>query len=396
MMEPVEDPPQEQVDSTLQTSTPPPPPPPPFLSSVNLFFSEKLLILSNSLQYYSLLHYMMHSHWPTSLLHTTFPITIFTLDIVTLANQSSVSSRVISPQFSGYIFYAIFLSIIPYIFLFFHKQHQAPSSSPIHTLSNSLRSTSFETSMIKVLEFLYLPILLNISKFFNCHTTNRIDKVTHTIKYTVLSTLVVDENTHCDSNEYYIVSGIVLFLTVPFALYFPLWLKRKVANNLSYTSQIDHEKSLQILELEAHLNLSDAHSKCHVFLHSSFSRSSVYHRSHSLFFKLTLVLNTIFFRDSLQFQVAVLWLLFLIPFLRTLARRHYRLKCSSRLYIMLHAVLLFDILLALITVQEAKVSLTQYPRRLPYFTKLTFLRRPHSRFQHGKTSWCCSSTVRQW
>jgi len=218
--------------------------------SVDLNMFEKVWMLLEFSQLYSLLLVASFQYWPPRYLKVMkYFAFVANLDFV-LGKQDIFSEWI---GFEGYFkSYAMLLCMAPVLLYVSYRLFESRFK-----LGRRLFFMNWRAAMVLFMDFLLLPLLLNFSRMFQCVEVSDIKSVTWTIEYEVYQGMLVDHEVECAGVKYWLgvtVLGMTCFGMVAFLLTF---YRQSTVNGTTYRSQIDHSKMLVRYELEWMLGLGE-------------------------------------------------------------------------------------------------------------------------------------------
>ena len=197
-----------------------------------------------------------------------------------------------------------------------------------------------------------------------------------------------------DSPVYAYFKIYVSIQSVAFFILFPLYLRREILLKTSYHHPVDHEKHLQIMEIDMFVLPSKTpFMEPGWWLCSSYVSRGCYHRVNECLFKLML-LFPILFLTNLPFIASITFVLHSFGLFFSLQFPPYRSKQTTYIDRLFRGMLAFLSFLALVHAQKVRTPFT-LPTRLTYLVKLSML---FTLFTTGLSwaYWVYSKSERSW
>ncbi|KAG5180050.1 hypothetical protein JKP88DRAFT_279971 [Tribonema minus] len=320
------------------------------LSDVDMFWSQKLMMAIDVLQIYALLWSMSQPWpWPYTWLRSTRWTLIANLDILGLSpGGAGMGSTAVRTSVWGerphYLRYAAAFALIPAAIALLWAARgplAAPRAGPsrcwrVQRFFQTRGRIALEAMLLVSADLLLLPVGLAISRIFICEG----------------GVLMVDPAEHCGAGRQLALAAVLGSGFCVGALLFAGKLWTLAQRAIAYDYAQDHEKHLQLLELD-HALLSAAttgaatsdHRAAHAWLVASYRRHAAHHRLSTSTLKLTLLAVFAALRFRPRAQALLFWGV-LTPWTAWVAalRRPYRCASSNALATIWFGALSFGML----------------------------------------------------
>ncbi|CAM9635348.1 unnamed protein product [Chrysoparadoxa australica] len=203
-------------------------------------------------------------------------------------------------------------------------------------------------ALLLVAYFLCLPASLAVARLLPCNTSGLLSAdptVTCGSFAHMLALWIAHNQFNCSLSP-------VFSLIPP-----PLLLHHHLRAAAIYSLPQDHERHLQVLELERILGLTSSCKVPHLWLTSSFRLHSAGHRWQMLLYKLLLLLVYIGMRSSARTQAVVFWVVVSTWTGWTLWYQPYRCPSTGALYTAVHLSLWMTTYIGMLTGYGVRISL---------------------------------------
>lgn len=244
-------------------------------------------------------------------------------------NNFSISKWGEMPGYLNYgMAYAILAILAVLSFRFFTRPIEIYGQSFIQ------KRTSILASLGYFLYFIYLPCSLAVFRLYYCE---------HNIMKNNDFVLAVDPSIQCGTYPHlaYIIVSI-LFIS-PLFFGFPYIIYTSIKKNSIYHNNLDHEKKLQIWEIQYMLSLDSYWMDERVWLISSYRRFGSFLPFHMLLLKALVVIFFVFIRPNMIAQSSVYMVLFFcFGIYYTIYKLPYRTLSSNAIFLCVMAMLIFN------------------------------------------------------
>lgn len=273
-------------------------------SGVDLWWSEKMLFLLDWLQMFAILWSLSQPWpWPYEWLVITRWTVVANLDFMALGTDGAAMGSTgglqsLWGEHKGYLFYSALFSLLPLIlgtmlfFAWFFRSGHGGSLFRFTMLMTLRRAAiSMEAICLSLATILFLPVTLVTSRLFLCDS----------------SSLSVDPSVICWTGWHMITVLWMASLNTAFWAFAALRILEVNSVLTPYTTCQDHERHLQLLEIESAVGLGFVWRDTHVWLLSSFQRPAAQYRLLIMGVKLCLVIAYSSFRSNLRVQAMLFW-----------------------------------------------------------------------------------------
>ena len=220
-------------------------------------------------------------------------------------------------EMDNYMEYAFRFMLIPVILLlgvFISRRITAQ-----YGVRYDIYEAGIEYWALFVLQVLYMPICLAVSRLYYC-----------------------ENSTECMVGSHLMISVLGLVCTLPLFIGLPVHIYKRIQGVIIFEMSTDHEKRLQAWELEEVFGLDTFWERSQLWLTSSFNRPGAYFRFHILLFKSYTLCVFLLLRFDVVLQAVMFWIGTVYVFYITLKLLPFRVRSSNLIAVVFVGLLLIN------------------------------------------------------